>query len=134
MDWLRQIPMGQYVDGSSGWMRRWTLDLKLAWSLLFLLTPVLAEPIWRLGLVLALLLLTLGSGLPFRLWWRSLVVLTLLAAAVGILSMLLPTVDPPAALGLRPADELPGAAADGPAWDLVRLGPWRSAPLPLAPW
>ena len=133
MDWLRQIPMGQYVDGSNGWMRRLDPRLKLAWSLLFLLTPVLAGPIWRLGLVLALLLLTLGSGLPVRLWWRSLVVLTLLAAAVGILSMLLPTVDPPAALGLRPADELPGAAAEGPAWDLVRLGPWQIGSFALGP-
>ena len=122
MDWLRQIPMGQYVDGSTGWMRRLDPRLKLAWSLLFLLTPVLAGPIWRLALVLMLLLLTLGSGLPVRLWWRSLMVLMLLAAAVGILSMLLPAVDPPAALALRPADELPGAAAEGPAWDLVRRG------------
>ena len=114
MDWLRQIPMGQYVDGSSGWLRRLDPRLKLGWSLLFLLTPVLAGPIWRLSLVLLLLLLTLASGLPVRLWWRSLVVLLLLAAAVGVLSMLLPTVDPPAALALRPADELPDVAADGP--------------------
>jgi energy-coupling factor transport system permease protein len=133
MDWLRQIPMGQYVDGSTGWMRRLDPRLKLAWSLLFLLTPVLAGPIWRLALVLMLLLLTLGSGLPVRLWWRSLMVLMLLAAAVGILSMLLPAVDPPAALALRPADELPGAAAEGPAWDLLRLGPWQIGSFALGP-
>ena len=69
MDWLRQIPMGQYVDGAEGWPRRLDPRLKLAWSLVFLLTPVLAGPLWRVVLVLGLLLITLISGLPVRLWW-----------------------------------------------------------------
>ncbi|HCO75823.1 MAG TPA: cobalt ABC transporter permease, partial [Synechococcus sp. UBA8071] len=56
MDWLRQVPMGQYVDGSTGWLRRLDPRLKLAWSLVFLLTPVLAGPLWRVGLVVALVL------------------------------------------------------------------------------
>ena len=97
MDWLRQIPIGQYVDGSEGWLRRLDPRLKLAWSLVFLLTPVLAGPLWRVALVLGLLLITALSGLPRKLWWRSLLVLVLLAIAVGLLSMLLPAVDPPAA-------------------------------------
>ena len=54
MDWLRQVPMGQYVDGSNGWLRRLDPRLKLAWSLVFLLTPVLAGPLWRVALVVAL--------------------------------------------------------------------------------
>ena len=93
MDWLRQIPMGQFVDGREGWLRRLDARLKLAWSLVFLLTPVLAGPLWRIALVLGLLLLTLISGLPRRIWWRSLLVLGLLALAVGTLSMLLPAAD-----------------------------------------
>ena len=94
MDWLRQIPMGQYVDGRSGWLRRRDPRLKLSWALVFLLSPVLAGPIWRVALVLALLLISFCSGLPLRLWWRSLVVLAVLAIAVGLLAMLLPAVDP----------------------------------------
>ena len=125
MDWLRQIPIGQYVDGPQSWLRRLDPRLKLIWSLLFLLTPVLAGPFWRLALVLALLLLTLISGLPRRLWWRSLVVLSLLALSVGVLSMFLPATDPAAALALRPPDELPGVLAEGPSWDLFQLGPLR---------
>ena len=125
MDWLRQIPIGQYVDGPQSWLRRLDPRLKLIWSLLFLLTPVLAGPLWRLALVLALLLLTLISGLPRRLWWRSLVVLSLLALSVGVLSMFLPATDPAAALALRPPDELPGVLAEGPRWDLFQLGPLR---------
>ena len=65
MDWLRQVPMGQYVDGSTGWLRRLDPRLKLAWSLVFLLTPVLAGPLWRVGLVVALVLITLGSCLLY---------------------------------------------------------------------
>ena len=125
MDWLRQIPIGQYVDGPQCWLRRLDPRLKFGWSLLFLLTPVLAGPVWRVSLVLALLLLTAASGLPRRLWSRSLAVLTLLALSVGLLSMFLPATDPAAALALRPPDELPGALIEGPSWDVLRFGPLR---------
>ena len=64
MDWLRQIPIGQYVDGSAGWLRLIDPRLKLGWVVMFLLTPVLAGPLWRLGLVLALMVITALSGLP----------------------------------------------------------------------
>jgi energy-coupling factor transport system permease protein len=133
MDWLRQIPMGQYVDGSEGWLRRLDPRLKLAWSLVFLLTPVLAGPWWRVGLVLSLFLITALSGLPRKLWWRSLVLLVLLALAVGLLSMLLPAVDPPAAFSLRNPLELPDATTDAPSWDLIRLGPLQWGNFSLGP-
>ena len=70
MDWLRQIPMGQYVDGREGWLRRLDARLKLAWSLVFLLTPVLAG---RCGVLLWCWPAPAhpGSGLPRRIWWRS---------------------------------------------------------------
>ena len=101
MDWLRQIPIGQYVDGAGGWLRQLDPRLKLLWVLVFLLTPVLAGPLWRVALVLALLLITLVSGLPARLWWRSLLLVSVLGCAVGLLAMLLPTGDPGASLNLR---------------------------------
>lgn len=125
MDWLRQIPIGQYVDGPQSWLRRLDPRLKLGWSLVFLLTPVLAGPSWRVSLVLLLLLLTVASGLPRRLWSRSLGVLAVLALSVGLLSMFLPATDPAAALALRSPDELPGALVAGPSWDVLRLGPLR---------
>ena len=64
MDWLRQLPLGQYVAGRRGWLRRLDPRLKYAWSLAFLLTPILASAWWRLALVALLLLITLASGLP----------------------------------------------------------------------
>ena len=133
MDWLRQIPIGQYVDGSQGWLRRLDPRLKLAWSLVFLLTPVLAGPLWRVALVIGLLMITLCSGLPRMLWWRSVLVLFGLAVAVGLLSMFLPAVDPPAAFPLRNPDELPGIQPESLPWDLIRLGPLRLGGLSLGP-
>lgn len=133
MDWLRQIPIGQYVDGSGSWLRRLDPRLKLAWVLLFLLTPVLAGPLWRLGLLGLLLLLTLFSGLPPRLWWRSLLLLSLLGLGVGLLAALLPTGDPAATLPLRSPQELPDLTIPPSGWELLRLGPLKLGPLTLGP-
>lgn len=133
MDWLRQIPMGQYVDGPEGWLRRIDPRLKVGWSLLFLLSPVLAGPIWRTGLVVGLLVVTLLSGLPARVWWRSCAVLSLLSITVGLLSLLLPAVDPPMAFSLRDPAELPDLTFETPSWDLLRLGPVSLGSLSLGP-
>jgi energy-coupling factor transport system permease protein len=133
MDWLRQIPIGQYVDGASSWLRRLDPRLKLAWVLLFLLTPVLAGPIWRVALLGLLLLLTLVSGLPPRLWWRSLLLLSLLGVGVGLLAALLPTGDPAASLPLRSPQELPDLTLPPSGWKLLHLGPWKLGPLSLGP-
>lgn len=133
MDWLRQIPIGQYVDGAGGWLRQLDPRLKLLWVLMFLLTPVLAGPIWRVALVLVLLLITLCSGLPARIWWRSLLLLTALGCAVGLLAMLLPTGDPGASLSLRPVAEISGATLSSPSWELLRLGPLQIGSLQLGP-
>ncbi|MGB7565172.1 MAG: CbiQ family ECF transporter T component [Prochlorococcaceae cyanobacterium] len=142
MDWLRQLPIGQYVDGTSSWLRRLDPRLKLAWTLAFLVTPILAGPTWRLALVGLLLLVTALSGLPWRLWRRSLPVLLALALLVGLLSALIPTGEtvarqlnrPPTELLLEPTKPgLPAAQRSGEAWELLRWGPLRLGPLPLGP-
>jgi len=133
MDWLRQIPMGQYVDGPDGWLRRIDPRVKVCWSLLFLLSPVLAGPIWRVALVVVLLLLTFLSGLPTRIWSRSCLILVLLSITVGLLSLFLPAVDPPMAFSLRDPAELPNVIVESPSWDLVRLGPISLGALSLGP-
>jgi len=100
---------------------------------MFLLTPVLAGPFWRLGLVLGLLLITALSGLPARLWWRSLVLVLCLGLALGLLAMFLPTGEPAASLSIRSAQELQGLSLQTPTWDLFRLGPVQLGPLQLGP-
>ena len=88
MDWLRQVPVGQYVDGRSGWLRLMDPRLKLAWVLMFLITPVLAGSCWRLALVAALFAITFTSFLPVRIWLRSFVFLIGLSLVIGLLSFL----------------------------------------------
>jgi len=153
MDWLRQLPIGQFVaeqeddrqKGSSGsWLRRLDPRLKFAWTLAFLVTPILAGPIWRLALVALLLGITACSGLPWRLWRRSLPALVALALLVGLLSAVLPEGSLPPAPLQRPPSELrlaPGSPLQPPperageAWEVARVGPLvisrRSAKLGL---
>jgi energy-coupling factor transport system permease protein len=151
VDVLRQIPIGQYAApdpaepaGGASWLRRLDPRLKLAWSLVFLVTPILAGPIWRLSLVGLLLLITAVSGLSWRLWRRSLPLLLALALLVGGLAALLPAGSAPPAALQRPPTELrlepgpPGSAPperSGTPWVLLRQGPLvvtrRSAELGL---
>jgi energy-coupling factor transport system permease protein len=146
MDWLRQVPIGQYVDegqaGPVSWLKRLDPRLKLAWTVAFLVTPILAGPLWRLSLVGLLLLITLCSGLPLRLWRRSLPLLLLLALLVGLLACLLPASAVPPEPLPRPPDEIllapvppAGVPPDrlGLAWEVLRWGPVSLGPLSLGP-
>lgn len=145
MDWLRQIPIGQYVDASSGvgsgWLHRLDPRLKLAWTLAFLVTPVLAGPSWRLSLVGLLLLVTLFSGVPLRLWQRSVPALLVFALLVGLLSLVLPASPAPGAGLQRPPGEILLAPSQGGGtpersglpWELARWGPVGFGPLSLGP-
>ena len=134
MDWLRQIPIGQYVDGSGSWLRDLDPRLKLAWTLAFLLTPILAGPGWRLALVGLLLLITAASGLPWRLWRGSLPLLLALALLVGLLAALLPTEGlQPAPLSRPPTELRLAPEQQGLRWELVRWGPLQLGPVPLGP-
>jgi energy-coupling factor transport system permease protein len=134
MDWLRQIPIGQYVDGTGSWLRSLDPRLKLAWTLAFLLTPILAGPWWRLALVGMLLLVTAVSGLPWRLWRRSLPLLCALALLVGLLAALLPAGDVAAGQLSRPPQELRLAPQQrGLRWEVLRLGPLQLGPVPFGP-
>ena len=134
MDWLRQIPIGQYVDGTGSWLRDLDPRLKLAWTVAFLLTPILAGPWWRLALVGLLLLVTACSGLPWRIWRRTLPLLLALSVLVGVLATFLPAggVDlvalnrPPQELRLAPGDQ-------GQRWELLRWGPVQLGPVPFGP-
>jgi energy-coupling factor transport system permease protein len=146
MDWLRQIPIGQYVDegegGRGSWLKRLDPRLKLLWTLAFLVTPILAGASWRIGLMLLLLLISLASGLPLRLWRRTLPLLLALALLVGLLAAVLPVPGPAPAPLQRPPEELvlqppppagPPPERSGLRWEIVRLGPARLGPLELGP-
>ena len=151
MDFLRQLPIGQFVaeeeagvGGARSWLRRLDARLKLAWTVAFLVTPILAGPFWRLALVGLLLLITAVSGLSWRLWRRSLPLLLLVALLVGGLAAVLPAGGVPAGQLQRPPAELrllagsplqPPPVSAGKSWQLWQWGPLevtrRSAELGL---
>ena len=151
MDFLRQLPIGQFVaeepDGGRGrgrgsWLRRLDPRLKLAWTVAFLVTPILAGPLWRLGLVGLLLLITALSGLPWRLWRRSVPLLLGLALLVGGLAAFLPAGGvtpgqlqrPPGEVRLDASSPLkPPPQSSGLAWELLRWGPVQLGPLTAGP-
>ena len=153
MDFLRQLPIGQFVaetpdeghagaPGAVSWLRRLDPRCKLAWTVAFLVTPILASPLWRLALVALLLLITVASGLPWRLWRRSLPLLLGLALLVGGLAAVLPAGGvPPGQLQRPPAEVRLQAGSplqapperSGLPWQLLQWGPLQLGPLNLGP-
>ncbi len=133
MDWLRQVPIGQYVAGNSGWLRNLDPRLKMTWVIMFLLTPVLSGPIWRVGLVIGLVFLTCLSWLPLRLWWRSFCVVIVLSGLVGFLAILLPTGEVPATFSIRSPYELPNVLVEPASWNLLEVGPFHLGRIVLGP-
>ncbi len=133
MDWLKKIPIGQYVSGKSSWLRGIDPRIKLAWILFFLLTPILANSIWRISTAFVLVLITFISLLPPRIWWRSLVFLLAFSLIIGSLSIVLPASEVPFELTIRAPDEIPGALILTPSWEIFRLGPFDFGGISLGP-
>ncbi len=123
MDFLKKIPIGQYVVGDAGWIRVIDPRLKFLWVMFFLITPVLAGSFWRIGLVCLLLVITCISLLPFRIWWRSVSFLAMFSIFLGLLVMFLPTSEASIALASRSPVELPNAVAKGIQWEVLKSGP-----------
>lgn len=86
MDLLRSLPIGLYLEKPDTWLHHLDPRIKMAWLMCFLLTPILANPFWRIGLVFALVLLTLSARIPKRVWKQQMVWLLVLAVIVFILT------------------------------------------------
>lgn len=72
MDLLRSLPIGLYLEQPRTWLHRLDPRVKLAWLMLFLITPFLATLPWRIGLVAALVGLTFAARVPWRVWRQQL--------------------------------------------------------------
>ena len=122
MNILTKFSVGQYVYGNRSWLRIIDSRLKIIIVLIFLITPIWAGPLWRLGLVGCLLLITFFSLLPSRVWWRSLFYLTCLSLLIGVLS-LLATSDIQSLDGLlRDPNEFPAFLEVGPKnWNILEI-------------
>jgi energy-coupling factor transport system permease protein len=106
MDLLRSLPLGLYLEQPVTWLHRLDPRIKLAWLMTFLLSPVLAKPLWRLMLVAALIALTLLAAIPWRVWQRQLGWILLLCTLIWGLTTILPDGLPFAYQPRLPADEL----------------------------
>lgn len=115
MDLLRNVPLGLYLESPRTWLHKLDPRIKLFWLLSLLLSPILANDIWRLGLVSGLLGLTVVSGLPLRVWRRQVPLVLIL----GILTFTL-TALAPDALGVTPMPQrISNLDPDIPAYGLV---------------
>ena len=90
MDLLRSLPIGLYLEQPVTWLHRIDPRVKLIWLMTFLLAPLLANPYWRLGLVAALILLTLSAAIPLRVWRKQMGWLLVLSLFVFLLSSIAP--------------------------------------------
>lgn len=68
MDLLRSLPLGLYLEHPFTWMHRLDPRVKMAWLMGFLITPILANSLWRLAMVFLLIALTLAAAIPLRVW------------------------------------------------------------------
>jgi energy-coupling factor transport system permease protein len=106
MDLLRSLPLGLYLEQPVTWLHRLDPRVKFAWLMTFLISPILANPAWRLMLVGLLILLTLIAAIPLRVWQQQMGLLLFVSILVLTLTAIMPdgltTHDQPR----LPADEL----------------------------
>jgi energy-coupling factor transport system permease protein len=82
MDILRSLVIGLYLEQPITWLHRIDPRVKLFWLLTFLLSPTLANPFWRLGVVAILIVVTLTAKIPERVWKQQMALILLLATLV----------------------------------------------------
>lgn len=86
MDLLRSLPIGLYLEEPQTWLHYLDPRIKLAWLMGFLITPILANPFWRIGLVIALILLTFIARIPARVWRQQMVWLIVISLFIFVLT------------------------------------------------
>jgi energy-coupling factor transport system permease protein len=103
MDLLRSLPLGLYLEQPITWMHRLDPRIKLAWLLTFLAAPLLANPVWRVLLVVLLIIFTLAAMIPLRVWRQQMVWLLALSLLIFGLTAILPD-----GMKIRYQSRLPG--------------------------
>jgi energy-coupling factor transport system permease protein len=90
MDLLRSLPLGLYLEEPQTWMHRLDPRVKFGWLMTFLAVPMLANVPWRIGIVAALIGLTVTARVPGRVWKQQIGWLLLLCLYVGVLVLFVP--------------------------------------------
>ncbi len=68
MDLLRSLPIGLYLEQPITWLHKLDPRVKFIWLMSFLTTYIFAHTWWRVILVILLIITTLISGIPRRVW------------------------------------------------------------------
>lgn len=90
MDLLRSLPLGLYLENPITWLHRLDARVKILWLMGFLLTPILANVIWRVALVFLLIALTLVARVPLRVWQQQMGWLLALCGMVFVIGAIAP--------------------------------------------
>ncbi len=106
MDILRSVAIGLYLEQPISWLHRLDPRVKLFWLLSFLLSPVLANAYWRIGVMVLLIAITLAARIPWRVWRQQMGFLLLLAAMTFAIATLSPDGLKVAPQPRRPPDDL----------------------------
>ncbi|MEO1094262.1 MAG: energy-coupling factor transporter transmembrane protein EcfT [Cyanobacteria bacterium J06638_28] len=109
MDLLKSLPLGLYLEQPVTWLHRLDPRVKLAWLVSILVSPILANPTWRFGIVALLILLTLLALIPFRVWRQQMGWLLVLCTLMLVLTAILPD---GLAIDYQPRLPSPALAAD----------------------
>ena len=90
MDLLRSLPIGLYLEKPLTWLHKLDPRVKFFWLMSFLAAPLLANPYWRLALVVMLILLTFSAAIPLRVWRQQMGWLLTLCILAFIITTLAP--------------------------------------------
>jgi len=130
MDLLRSLPIGLYLEQPVTWLHRIDARVKLFWLLAFLITPIAANPIWRVAIAVGLLLLTLSTRLPFRVWRRQLGLVTVFSLLLFGITMFAPDGVSTLSQPRLPIDDLSSHLALNQSHPAASTAPLQSQPLP----
>ncbi|BAP17211.1 energy-coupling factor transporter transmembrane component T family protein [cyanobacterium endosymbiont of Epithemia turgida] len=90
MDLLRSLPIGLYLEKPITWLHQLDPRVKLAWLMTFLASPILAHPLWQLGVVGILILLTITARIPLRVWRQQMGWLIIVSILIFIITAIAP--------------------------------------------
>jgi energy-coupling factor transport system permease protein len=90
MDLLRSLPLGLYLEQPVTWLHYLDSRVKFIWLMSFLVAPLLANPFWRITLVVLLIVLTLSAAIPLRVWRQQMGWLLMLAIFVFLVTAIAP--------------------------------------------
>lgn len=90
MDLLKSLPIGLYLEEPQTWLHRLDPRVKLVWLVSILISPILANSLWRFIVVGLLIVLTILALIPRRVWRQQMGWLLVLCTFLLLLTAVLP--------------------------------------------